>query len=74
MTTLSKEKEVVNMGELTDKTAGKAKEIGGVVTGDRRMEAEGKAQHARGTLKERWEHFKEEVRDAFRRHPSRQPQ
>lgn len=60
------------MGELTDKTAGKAKEIGGVVTGDRRLEAEGKAQVARGTFKERWERFKQEIRDAFHRTPARQ--
>jgi uncharacterized protein YjbJ (UPF0337 family) len=61
------------MGELTDKTAGKAKEIGGVVTGDRRLESEGKAQRARGVLKERWEHFKLRLREAFHRAPARQP-
>ncbi|HEY8207929.1 MAG TPA: CsbD family protein [Myxococcaceae bacterium] len=61
------------MGELMDKTSGKAKEAGGVVTGDRRLEAEGKAQHARGTFKERWEHFKLRVRETFRRAPARQP-
>lgn len=61
------------MGELLDKSQGKAKEVGGVVTGDRRLEAEGKAQHARGALKQRWEHFKLRVRETFRRAPSRQP-
>jgi uncharacterized protein YjbJ (UPF0337 family) len=60
------------MGELTDKTMGKAKEVGGVVSGDRRLETEGKAQYARGTFKERWERFKQEIREAFRRRPARQ--
>ena len=60
------------MGELTDKTAGKAKEIGGVVTGDRDLEMRGKAQHARGTFKEHWERFKQEIREAFHRTPARQ--
>ena len=61
------------MGELTDKTAGKAKELGGVVTGDRRLEAEGKRQHARGTFKEGWERFKLRLREVFHRAPARQP-
>jgi uncharacterized protein YjbJ (UPF0337 family) len=60
------------MGELTDKAVGKAKEVGGVVSNDRRLETEGKAQYARGTLKERWEHFKVSLRDAFHRTPARQ--
>jgi len=61
------------MGELMDRTQGKAKEVGGVVTGDRRLEAEGKAQYARGTFKQRWEHFKLRLREAFHRAPARQP-
>lgn len=61
------------MGELMDKTQGKAKEIGGVAKGDRRLEMEGKAQRAKGTFKERWEHFKLRLREAFHRAPARQP-
>ena len=61
------------MGELTDKTKGKAKEVAGVVTGDRRLEAEGKVDYAKGSFKESWERFKQEIRAAFRRSPARQP-
>ena len=43
------------MGELEDRMKGRAKEIGGVVTGDRRLEAEGKTDQARGRFKESWE-------------------
>lgn len=59
------------MGELADKAKGRAKEIGGVVTGDRRLETEGKAEYAKGTLKEKWESFKAQLRAGFRR-PMRQ--
>ena len=61
------------MGEWTDKTSGKAKEIGGVVTGDRRLEAEGKADYAKGSIKGGWERFKQEIRAAFHRTQVRQP-
>ncbi len=60
------------MGELEDKTKGKAKEVAGVVTGNRRLEAEGKTERAKGRFKEGWEHFKQEVREAFHRSPARQ--
>jgi uncharacterized protein YjbJ (UPF0337 family) len=35
------------MGELIDKAKGKAKQVGGKLTGDRSMEAEGKADELR---------------------------
>jgi uncharacterized protein YjbJ (UPF0337 family) len=38
------------MGELGDKAEGKLKEAGGKVTGDKKMEWEGKAQKAKGKL------------------------
>jgi uncharacterized protein YjbJ (UPF0337 family) len=52
------------MGELTDKAKGRAKEAGGVITGDRELEAEGKKDRAKGEVKEGWERLKEGVRDA----------
>ena len=39
------------MAGLGDKAAGKAKEVKGAVTGDKKTEAEGKAQGARGNIK-----------------------
>jgi uncharacterized protein YjbJ (UPF0337 family) len=38
------------MGELRDKVEGEAKETGGKVTGDKKMEWEGKGQKAKGDL------------------------
>jgi uncharacterized protein YjbJ (UPF0337 family) len=38
------------MGELKDKVEGEAKETGGKVTGDKKMEWEGKGQKAKGDL------------------------
>jgi len=61
------------MGELMDKTKGRAKEVTGVATGDRRLEAEGKTDYARGSLKGSWERFKQQIREAFHRRPARQP-
>jgi uncharacterized protein YjbJ (UPF0337 family) len=58
------------MGELTDKTKGTAKEVTGVVTGDRGLEAEGKVDRAKGGLKGGWERFKLRIREAF---PQRRP-
>jgi uncharacterized protein YjbJ (UPF0337 family) len=57
------------MGELTDKASGKAKEVMGAATGDRGLEAEGKAQNFRGKLKERFESFKTRLRDVVRAPP-----
>ncbi|HXN03064.1 MAG TPA: CsbD family protein [Candidatus Dormibacteraeota bacterium] len=38
------------MGELLDKVEGEAKDAGGKVTGDKKMEWEGKGQKAKGDL------------------------
>ena len=38
------------MGELRDKVEGEAKETGGKLTGDKKMEWEGKGQKAKGDL------------------------
>ena len=38
------------MGELTDKTKGELKEKGGKLTGDKKMEWEGKADKAKGNV------------------------
>lgn len=38
------------MGELRDKTEGKLKDEGGKLTGDKKMEWEGKAQKAKGDV------------------------
>ncbi|MBC7794508.1 MAG: CsbD family protein [Clostridia bacterium] len=52
------------MGELNDKAKGKAKEIAGVVTGDRDLEAEGKADIVKGKVKGAFETAKQRVKDA----------
>ena len=39
------------MAGLGDKVAGKAKEVKGAATGDKKTEAEGKAQGAKGNVK-----------------------
>lgn len=59
------------MGELTDKTKGKVKEIAGVTTGDRELEAEGKKDRAKGEIKEGWEDLKHGIKDAVNRDPER---
>lgn len=58
------------MGEMHDKFAGRAKEIGGVATGNRQLESEGKLQYFRGKLKEGFERFKH----ALRREPPQENQ
>jgi uncharacterized protein YjbJ (UPF0337 family) len=57
------------MGELTDKAKGKVKEIGGVVTGDRELEAEGKTDQIKGNVKEKFEEAKQAVKDTFKKKP-----
>lgn len=39
------------MGEMTDKLSGKAKQVSGILTGDKKLEAEGKGDEAKGGLK-----------------------
>jgi uncharacterized protein YjbJ (UPF0337 family) len=38
------------VGELGDKTEGNVKDVGGKLTGDKKMEWEGKAQKAKGKM------------------------
>ena len=40
------------MGELGDKLEGNVKDTGGKMTGDKKMEVEGKAQKAKGKVEE----------------------
>lgn len=57
---MSKENEAENTGE---KIKGKAKEQAGKLTGNERLEAEGKGDQAKGDVKQAGEH----VKDAFKR-------
>jgi uncharacterized protein YjbJ (UPF0337 family) len=52
------------MGEWTDKMKGKVKETAGVATGDRELEAEGKADTFKGNVKEKIEDAKRAIKDA----------
>ena len=46
-------KEINTMAGLGDKVAGKAKEVKGAATGDKKTETEGKAQGAKGDVKDK---------------------
>jgi uncharacterized protein YjbJ (UPF0337 family) len=52
------------MGEWNDKLKGKVKETVGVATGDRSLEAEGKADTFKGKVKEKVEDAKRVIKDA----------
>lgn len=52
------------MGELIDKAKGKVKETVGVATGDRELEAEGKADTLKGKVKGVVEDVKHAIKDA----------
>lgn len=52
------------MSNSSDKIAGKAKEVAGKVTGNDELEAEGKAQHAKGEVKEKAENVGDTVKGA----------
>ncbi len=41
------------MGEMTDKLTGKAKQVAGIITDDKKLEAEGKGDEAKGGVKEK---------------------
>ena len=57
------------MGELIDKAKGKVKEVAGAASGDRKLEAEGKVDTAKGNAKGAWEEVKQGVKDAVRKDP-----
>src|SRR5689334_22098401 len=63
----------VSMGELSDKAKGKVKETLGTATGDRKLEAEGKVDTAKGKVKGAFEEVKQTVKDATRPPPPEQP-
>ncbi len=52
------------MGEWSDKLKGKVKETAGVATGNRELEAEGKADTLKGNVKEKVEDAKRAIKDA----------
>ncbi|ADO68735.1 CsbD family protein [Stigmatella aurantiaca] len=52
------------MGEWNDKVKGKIKETAGVATGDRKLEAEGKADTFKGNVKGKIEDAKRAIKDA----------
>ncbi|QQR44111.1 CsbD family protein [Myxococcus xanthus] len=52
------------MGEWTDKAKGKIKEVAGVASGDRELEAEGKRDSAKGAIKGKIEDAKRAIKDA----------
>ncbi|MBN1209490.1 MAG: CsbD family protein [Myxococcaceae bacterium] len=51
------------MGEWSDKLKGKVKETAGVASGDRELEAEGKADTLKGNVKEKVEDAKRAIKD-----------
>jgi len=53
------------MGEFIDKAKGKAKQVAGALTGDRRLEREGKLDSAKGNLKGKVEQAKAGVKEAI---------
>ncbi len=55
------------MGEIIDKAKGKIKETAGVVTGDKKLENEGKLDTAKGKVKGAIEDVKHAVKDAVKK-------
>ncbi len=51
------------MSDTTDKMSGKAKEMTGKVTGNKRMEMKGKFQHDSAELKQKAKHAADDVAD-----------
>jgi uncharacterized protein YjbJ (UPF0337 family) len=59
------------MGAWLDKIRGKVKETVGTATNDRSLEAEGKKDYAKGSVKEGFEDLKHEIKDATNPDPYR---
>jgi len=55
------------MSGKTDQIKGKAKQAAGVLTGDKRLEREGKLDRATGSIKEKAEGIVDKVRSAIKR-------
>ena len=54
------------MGELIDKAKGKIKKTAGALTGDKKLEREGKADEAKGKAKGAFEDVKRAVKKGVR--------
>lgn len=48
-----------------EETVGKAKEVVGEVTGNEKLEAEGRAEQGKAGVKQAGEHLKDAVKDTF---------
>ena len=57
------------MGEWIDRIKGRIKSVTGKATGNRRLEAEGEYDEAKGKLKGSVEEMKHGIKDATRREP-----
>jgi uncharacterized protein YjbJ (UPF0337 family) len=55
------------MGELIDKTKGKIKQAAGSVAGNRKLEAEGKVDEAKGKVKGAVEDVKHAIKEAVKK-------
>ena len=55
------------MSGKTDQIKGTAKQVAGVVTGDKRLEREGKLDRAAGSIKKKAEGVVDKVRSAIKR-------
>ena len=55
------------MGEITDKVKGKIKRAAGVLTGDKKLEREGKVDEAKGKVKGAVEDVKHAVKKAVKK-------
>ena len=51
------------MGAKSDQTKGKAKEAAGILSGNKDLESEGKADHRKGEVKEKIDHAKDKLED-----------
>jgi len=52
------------MGELVDKTKGKIKQAAGVLSGDKKLEREGRVDRAKGQVKGAVENVKQAIKGA----------
>jgi uncharacterized protein YjbJ (UPF0337 family) len=55
------------MGEIIDKVKGKIKQAAGALTGDKKLEREGKVDEAKGSVKGVVEDVKHAVKDAVKK-------
>jgi len=55
------------MGEIIDKVKGKAKQAAGALTGDKKLQQEGRVDEAKGAVEGAIEDVKHAVKDAIRK-------